>query len=466
VGLREALDRWRARPEPEPAPTVDHKTSPPITQRDVPATLVVGSPPPAPPPDVPAFYRPAPDARGATAATNATDARGGALPAVGPQRAAEREQLRAAWTVVADRAEQLVRQFYAELFYSLGSDALRMFPPGMERQRAEFGRALVQWVTADEPEQLADYLDQLGADHRKFDVESRHYETAGQALVTAWSRLAGDQWTAEMESAVIGSYVRLASRMLDGALRRQQEPASWGATVTAHQRVLPDFAVVTVQPDEPYRFQPGQYLTLELTRQPKQWRQMSVASAPRSDNTLDLYVRAVSDTGVSGALVMHTAVGDRLRLGPPRGTDLLARAGSSDASSGGLVCVCSGTGAAPVVAVVEALVARPDCPEVEIFVGARDAANLIAVDRLTRLAERVGRQDRVRVHGVVSDDSSYRGFHGRVEDVVPRLRDWRARDVEVVVSGPNAMIAATVAAFTAAGVPADRIRFDQYDLPA
>lgn len=452
MGLREALDRWRARSEPEPAPVANNSASPSITEGDVPATLVVGTPPPAPPADLPAFYR----------GGDATDVPVGALPPVGPQRAAERERLREAWAAVADRSEQLVRQFYAELFYSLGDEALRMFPPGMDRQRREFGRALVQWVTADDPESMGDYLDQLGADHRKFDVEPRHYETAGQALVTAWSRVAADQWTPEMEHAVIGSYVRQASRMLDGALRRQHEPASWGATVTAHQRVLPDFAVVTVQPDEPYRFRPGQYLTLELDRLPKQWRQMSVASAPRADNTLELYVRTVADTGVSGALVMHTAAGDRLRLGPPRGTNLLARAGSS----GGLVCLCVGTGAAPVVAVIEALVARPDCPEVEVFVGARNAANLIAVDRLTQLAEAAGRQDRVRVHGVVSDDSSYRGFHGRVDEVVPRLRDWQARDVEVVVSGPNAMIAATVAAFTAAGVPAERIRFDQYDLPA
>ena len=57
-----------------------------------------------------------------------------------------------------------------------------MFPSSMTAQRQEFGKALVQWVVTDDPDAMTAHLEQLGADHRKFDVEPRHYEVAGAAL--------------------------------------------------------------------------------------------------------------------------------------------------------------------------------------------------------------------------------------------------------------------------------------------
>ena len=93
-----------------------------------------------------------------------------------------------------------------------------MFPSDMSRQRQEFGRAVVQWIISDDQEGLAAHLMQLGADHRKFDAEPRHYEVAGVAMVTAWRNLAGRRWTPAHEAAIVGSYTRLASIMIDGAM--------------------------------------------------------------------------------------------------------------------------------------------------------------------------------------------------------------------------------------------------------
>jgi NAD(P)H-flavin reductase/hemoglobin-like flavoprotein len=436
VGLRQTLARWRSREQPD---------APDGTALGV---RVVG---PAqlrePEPELPSFYRAPRDANGASA----SDA---------PQRSEERELVRHAWKLVADRSDQLLRQFYAELFYAMGDDALRMFPPAMDQQRAEFGRVLVQWVTADDPEAMRAHLAELGADHRKFDVEPRHYEAVGEALVTAWSGLAGAGWNAELEQALIASYVRLASLMIDGALANQHQPASWGATVVGHQRVGTDFAVLRVQPDEPCAYKPGQYLTVELATLPKHWRAMSVASAPRPDNTFDLQVRALGATGVSAALVMHTAEGDRLTLGPPRGTNLVLEPGTAEA---GVLCVCSGTGAAPICAVVEALLGWSVVPPLYVFVGARTRADLYPVEHLRRLVNDAGLGPSARVHGVVSDDPQYPGYRGRVEQVVPAMQNWADVGVDVLIAGPNAMIASTVHALTAAGVPAAKIHFDQFD---
>lgn len=457
MGLRDALARWRASGrDPSAAARLDGASAG-VTHSSGYGALVIGAAPPAPAPELPRFYTPEP-----AAGPSAPPAAGDFERASSPQHAEERKRVSEAWDLIGGRAAELVRLFYAELFYALGDEAFGMFPAGMDRQREEFGRVLLQWVTADDPETLAPHLEQLGADHRKFAVEPRHYEAVGQALVTAWSTLAGSAWTPELEQAVIGSYVRLATLMLDGALRQAGQPAVWEATVVGHDRLQRDFAVVRLQPDAPYPYQAGQYLTLEAEALPKQWRKMSIASAPRPDNTLDLHVRAVSATGVSGALVMHTRPGHRIRLGPPRGHNLVV---SPDAVPAGLLCVSSGTGSAPICAVVESLLRQRDCPPVYAFVGARSANDLYPVEHLTRLANEHGHGDRLHVHGVVSDDPSYGGFHGRVEQVVPRLRDWAALGVDVLVSGPDPMIAATVSKLTAEGVPIGRIRFDEYQQP-
>lgn len=372
----------------------------------------------------------------------------------------DRAVVRKAWDAVSDRADQLVRTFYAELFLALGNEAFQMFPSSMSAQREEFGRALVQWVIADDPESMTAHLDQLGVDHRKFDVEPRHYDIAGQALVSAFKTIAGPAWTPELEEAIVGSYTRLASIMIDGALRSASDPAYWGATVVSHERVQRDFAVLRIQPDAPYLFRAGQYLTLELERQRRQWRQMSIASAPRADNTFDIHVRAVNSTGVSGALVMHTKVGDRLRLGPPRGNDLVVEPGTL---TGGVLCVCSGTGAAPISAVVESVLSWRDCPPLYAFVGGRTPDDLYPVEHLKQLVRASGKGERVRIYGVVSDDPTYVGYRGRVDQVVPTLLDWGQLGLDVLVAGPNAMIESAVTRLTERGVAPGKIHFDQYE---
>lgn len=442
MGLRQTLARWRRREHygaghgtPVNGSGPRHRVA-----TTVPGARVVGpAPVREPEPELPAFYRDR---------------------SVSAERAMERDLVAQAWELVSDRVEELMRVFYAELFYALGDDALRMFPPAMDQQRSDFARVLMQWVTADEPEAMSEHLAQLGADHRKFDVEPRHYEALGQALLTAWGSLAGAAWNPELEQAVIASYVRLASLMIDGALAQRDQPASWDATIVGHERIRPDFAILRIQPDKPYAYKAGQYVTVELAKLPKQWRAMSVASAPRPDNTLDLHVRAVGATGVSAALVMHSAVGDRLRLGPPRGVNLVVEPGMADA---GVLCLCSGTGAAPISAVVESMLGWRVVPPLYAFVGARTADDLYPVEHLRRLASDGGHPEALRVHGVVSDDPQYPGHRGRVEQVVPRLRNWAELGVEVLIAGPDAMIATAVRGLTEAGVPMHRIHFDQYD---
>ncbi|MDQ2748827.1 MAG: FAD-binding oxidoreductase [Actinomycetota bacterium] len=470
MGLRRVLLKWLTpaddQREHHPAvpapplggmPPVSHSYRPPPAPEPGAGGLVVGSSERRlPPVELPSFYAPEP------AFVPEPE------PVITSQLAAkpsadDRQLVRDAFDLVSARSDQLVLNFYAELFYALPGEALTMFPSQMTQQRHDFGRALVQWVVADDPESMTAHLAQLGADHRKFDVEPRHYEIAGQSLINAWAKLAGRAWTPQHEAAVVGSYTRLASIMIDGALQHRHEPTTWGAQVIAHQRIRPDFAVVRIQPDAPYPYKAGQYLTVELPQHRRQWRQMSIASAPRADNTFDIHVRAIGGAGVSAALVMHTHPGDRLSLGPPRGNDLVVEPGTVP---GGLLCVASGTGAAPISAVVESILGWRDPPQLFAFVGGRTRDDIYPVDQLNHLIQVGGNSRRVQVYGVVSDDPGYHGYRGRVESLVPTLQDWAGLGVDVLVAGPNPMIATTVTNLAGIGIPLGKIHFDQYDAAA
>ncbi len=62
----------------------------------------------------------------------------------------------------------------------------------------------------DRPEFLANFLEQLGRDHRKFGAKAAHYEAVGRALVAALKRYAGEAWTPEVEASWVAAYSRAA----------------------------------------------------------------------------------------------------------------------------------------------------------------------------------------------------------------------------------------------------------------
>ena len=69
----------------------------------------------------------------------------------------------------------------------------------------------------------------------------------------------------------------------------------------------------------------------------------------------------------------------------------------------------------------------------------------------------------MRTGNVYQIANGYMGYRGKVENLVPTLIDWAQLGVDVLVAGPNPMIAATVTNLVGAGVPIGKIHFDQYD---
>jgi NAD(P)H-flavin reductase/hemoglobin-like flavoprotein len=365
--------------------------------------------------------------------------------------------IRDSFALVADDSDRVVSYFYALVFTEY--PALRdMFPPMMDAHRDRLFQALVRIVgQAEHPGGLAGYLRALGREHRKFGARPEHYDMVWRCLISALKRYAGTAWTPDMDAAWLAAYQLIAGTMIEAAEEAaQQTPAWWSARVVAHELRTPDIAVLTLEPDAPYAFRPGQYLSLETQRWPRVWRHYSIANAPRRDNTLTVHVRTVPAGWVSTALVNHTKVGDTVRLGPPSGTTVCNTTSMRD-----LLCVAGGTGLAPIKAMIEDMARWNTTRRVRLFYGARHDDELYDLSDLERLAYR---RRWLSVVSAVSHDPRYPGERGMLPDVVARhgefFEHWAGHDVYVAGSVP--MVRATIARLQELTIPLASIRFDAY----
>ncbi|MFJ6100386.1 globin domain-containing protein [Streptomyces sp. NPDC092359] len=345
---------------------------------------------------------------------------------------------------IAPIADRVTSYFYALLF--IGNPALReMFPAAMDTQRDRLLQALLTAAEhLDDTPVLTAYLENLGRGHRKYGTHAGHYPAVGEALIGALSRYATTSWDQETEAAWVRTYTTISQIMIDAAaVDERSAPAWWQAEVVSHDLRTPDIAVVTLRPDQPYRFLAGQYTTLETPWWPRVWRHYSFASAPRPDGLISLHVKAVPAGWVSNALVHRARPGDVLRIGPPAGSMTV-----DHATDTGLLCLGGGTGIAPIKALVEDVAEHGDRRPVDVFYGARSGHDLYDIDTMLRLQRTF---PWLSVHPVTEEQ-------GRLPEAIGRLGPWDERDA--YLSGPLGMVRRGVDVLRGAGVPAERIRHD------
>jgi NAD(P)H-flavin reductase len=357
--------------------------------------------------------------------------------------------------------QRVAGDFYGYLFAT--QPHLRaMFPPQMDKQNDRLFRALIRIaVLAANPARLTEYLTQLGADHRKYNVQPEHYEAVGAALLRTLRRHVPGL-TADELDAWAAAY-QMATGLMIGGAAGQSGPAWWSGRVIRHERRTDDLAVITIRTDEPLPYRPGQYVTVETGKWQRVWRPYSVAGAPRENGTeLDLHVRRVSGGWVSTALVLDTLKDDRVRLGPALGSMTQDLANGHD-----LVCVAGGTGLAPLKAIVEGVLREDEDAvragtgrrrNIHLFTGASEPVRLYDHPALTEL-ERA--YPWLQVVPVISGGAAFRGEHGLVTDVAAGYQPWTAQ--EAFAAGPPGMIRAADRALSLAGLP---VHFDEAGLGA
>jgi len=407
-----------------------------------------------PPEDDPAADHPA-----QASASQSTGSQGGGSQGGGVLPDAAIASIRETFAIVAAAGDEPAGYFYSRLF--VAHPHLRnMFPPAMDAQRDRLLGALVRIVDGlTSPEDLVAYLSQLGHDHRKYSVEPEMYGAVGDALIATLRTYAGAAFTPAAEEAWGQAYQAASGLMIRAAEEDSAfAPPYWTAEVVSNEQRQPGIAVVTVAPDQPLRYLAGQHVSVQTTRWPRVWRAYSVASRPREDGLMTFHVRAVPGGWVSNALVRHTAPGDAITLGPALGTMTLDRAGERD-----LLCVAGGTGLAPVKALIEQAIRESSaCPrQIFLFYGARTRDELHDLPDLYRLTDAY---PRFQLTPVTSDDPAFDGMQGNVGRVAARYLP--NRECEAYVAGPAVMVRETIGVLTRAGIPPERIHYDDALLAA
>lgn len=347
-------------------------------------------------------------------------------------------------------ADAAMNYFYGQLF-AMDAEIAAMFPAAMEIQRRRFFRALTRIVKRDQD--LARYLQNLGRTHRKDGVRDRHFDVFRRALMATLQRYTADAWTEAAKAAWQAAFDDAATIMLEAAKRDEEDsPAWWICTVTRTELRAPDIAVLTLVPDQPLSFLPGQHVSVQTLHWPRLWRTYSIANAPRPDGTLTLHVRATSGGLVSNALVHHVGVGDPLVVGAPAG-DMTADTGSTR----DVLCLAGGTGLAPVKAIVEAIAAAPNTGkrrEIALYLGVRHQHDLYD---LPDLREMELAYPWLQVIPAVSDEAAKDTMPGTLPELAAKA-SWPGRDI--YISGPDDMIIKTVRLLRELGASPDRLHYD------
>ena len=363
------------------------------------------------------------------------------------------QRLKDSFARVAVHGDAVPLFFYSDLFLR-HPETRELFPVSMAVQRDRLVKALAAVVSnVDNLDAVTGFVQALGRDHRKFGARPEHYGAVGASLLATLAYFSGEAWTPDLAADWKTAYEIVAGVMLDAAREDERHrPASWQATVVAHELRTFEVAVFRLALGEPVPFLPGQYVSMTSELRPRLWRMYSIANAPRPDGTMDFHVRMVDGGVLSMVLTRGLAVGSRLTLGPPVGVL------TYDTSSGRDVLLVAGsTGLAPLKAILEQLAGLPDPPRTHLFFGARRAEGLYDLPDLEKMAAGL---HWLTVVPAVSEEPGYPGERGRLPDVVARSGSWRNHDA--YICGPGAMVEATVGRLTTMGVPQGQIHTEEF----
>jgi NAD(P)H-flavin reductase/hemoglobin-like flavoprotein len=366
-------------------------------------------------------------------------------------------EIRSSFALIEPRAPQASAWFY-EHFFTQNPRYRKLFTGDPVSQQRRLFQAVSRIVADfDDLDDFLPYLHRLALRHRKFGLRPAHYQAFGESILATVREFAGPAWTDLTRVAWEAGFGLVASVMLETAAEADAlAPPYWEAEVLVHELFAPDIARVVVRvlqdPDRPgpYRYEAGQYASIEAANLPRVWRDFSFAGVDTGENTVEFHIQAGRAGGVSHLLVYETAVGDRLRIAGAEGELAFAE------DAGTLVAVGHGTGAAPVAGLVEAAIEagdkRPLCVVLvtpDRGTGAREGHYL--ADGFRQLAERHGAMELVVVGESRLPETS--------REVLAREKPWQA----AVLVGPSVLIDHCRAELVAAGTPVEKVATDQFD---
>lgn len=201
------------------------------------------------------------------------------------------------------------------------------------------------------------------------------------------------------------------------------------------------------------RYWPGQYVTLGDERAGAPARCYSIANAPRVDGEVVLQITRVDDGKTSRWAHDDVRLGDVVKLSGPYGTFIGDLAVDSP-----VLCMASGSGLAPILALTEAALRRGYRKPVTLMFSARTVDDLYD-SGLMRFWETKHRNFSYKPSLTRETRDGY--LHGRLPDVLPQaFKDLSQHSV--FVAGNPDFVAACVAVVRSLGAREDMIHTEGY----
>ena len=111
------------------------------------------------------------------------------------------ELIRSSFSVLEPQAEQLIENFYDNLF-TKAPQVRSMFPDDMGEQRKHLLAAVGLVVKhADNIAHIQPALEEMGIRHTRYGAVAEHYPVVRDTLIETMADMAGDLWNSDLEEA-------------------------------------------------------------------------------------------------------------------------------------------------------------------------------------------------------------------------------------------------------------------------
>ena len=238
-------------------------------------------------------------------------------------------------------------------------------------------------------------------------------------------------------------------------------PRISGAVLTERHDVTHDIVEFRFRLDDPHPFLPGQYALVDApgVTGARAYSMCNVAGAGTAD--WHFQIKRVPGGAATGALFDRLRAGDRVTLDGPYGMAWLREEAPRD-----VLCLAGGSGLSPMVSIARAAAVSPKLADrsIRFLYGGRTARDVAGEAFLRDLP---GWGTRITYEAVVSqpdapESAGWRGATGFLHEVAKARFGDALKDMEVYFAGPPAMAEATHRMLYEAGVPPERIHFDQF----
>ncbi|HEY0295792.1 MAG TPA: 2Fe-2S iron-sulfur cluster-binding protein [Bordetella sp.] len=188
------------------------------------------------------------------------------------------------------------------------------------------------------------------------------------------------------------------------------DPVLMEATIEAVSALAPGITLLRLQlpPEHGVSYLPGQYLNIHLEDGAR--RSFSIANAP-CEQRIDLHIRRIEGGRFTGRMLQDIKAGDTLRVELPHGAFYYREQDYQP-----MIFAATGTGLAPIKAILESLLDHDDLPPCRLYWGMSSQDDLYHLDELAQWGKRLYEFEFVPV--LSRPAPGWQGRTGYVQDAV------------------------------------------------